>query len=64
MEFVVFVVVFPDLLYYVFSHGLSIDTRCLLDTLHAPPVIPGTMLQVAENIIPTVLFSSSSYVFG
>ena len=46
------------------SNGLSIYIRCLLADLHMPPVIPGTMSQVAENVIPPGFVSSSSYVFG
>ena len=48
----------------IISHGLSIYARDLLEALHTPHVIPDSMTQVSENVIPPVFVSSSSYVFG
>ena len=50
--------------YYYYFTWVNYITRCLLADLHMHPVIPGTMSQVAENVIHPVLVSSSSYVFG
>ena len=50
--------------YYYFTWIIYIYSRCILVDLHMPPVIPGTMSQVAEKLIPPVLVLSSFYVFG
>ena len=52
------------LIVIIISHGLYIYTICLLAALHVPPVIPGTVSQVSDNVITQVFVSYYSCFFG